>query len=120
MWLYWVVGGFSFLLLLVARGYWPIAAIMVINGQTMVGGNVIWESMMQSEVPRELLGRVSSVDWFFTFALIPVGLIVAGALGSRMGIVPYFVTMSLITVTPGLFVLFSKKVNAVDAGRRAA
>jgi MFS family permease len=120
MWCYWTIGGLSPLLLLAAHQYWPIALIVVIDGLTMVGGNVIWESMMQSEVPRELLGRVSSVDWFFSLGLTPVGLVVAGSLGSRMGIVPYFVTMSLVTVAPGLLVLLSKRVNAVDAGRRAA
>lgn len=117
MWSYWTVGGLSALVLLSARSFWPIALFIVIAGMTMILGGVIWESMLQSEVPRELLGRVSSVDWFVSLGLAPLGIIVAGAASSAIGIVPYFVAMAVITSVPGIIVIVSKRINAVDDGR---
>ena len=117
MWSYWTVGGLSALVLLSARAFWPIAVFIVVAAIAMILGNVIWESMMQSEVPRELLGRVSSVDWFVSLGLSPVGIIVAGVVSGAIGIVPYFVVIAIVTTIPGVLVLLSKRTNAVDAGR---
>ena len=117
MWSYWTMGGLSALVLLSARAFWPIAVFIVVAAIAMILGNVIWESMMQSEVPRELLGRVSSVDWFVSLGLSPVGIIVAGVVSGAIGIVPYFVVMAIVTTIPGVLVLLSTRTNAVDAGR---
>ena len=117
MWTYWTVGALSALVLQCARSFWPVALFIVIAGMTMILGGVIWESMLQSDVPRELLGRVSSVDWFVSLGLTPVGIIVAGAASSAVGIVPYFVAMALLTSAPGIVVLLAKRTNAVDQGR---
>jgi len=73
--------------------------------------------MLQTEVPRELLGRVSSVDFFVSFGLSPVGLVVAGALTGAIGVRSYFVVMALVTVTPGLYILTSRRINEVDRDR---
>jgi hypothetical protein len=78
---------------------------------------VIWESMIQSEVPRELLGRVASIDWFVSLGVSPIGLVLAGALSSRFGVQRYFVVAGLICMIPGVLILLSRKVNAIDRGR---
>lgn len=72
---------------------------------------------MQSEVPRELLGRASSVDWFVSLGISPIGLVVAGALSSYIGVRAYFVIMALVTSLPGLYILVSRRINAIDVQR---
>lgn len=117
MWTYWTIGTAAGLIIGFATNYWEIFLVPLITSPMMLLGNVIWESMMQSEVPRELLGRASSVDWFVSLGLAPIGLVVAGQLANVMGVRAYFVTLSLISVVPGIWILISPRINAFDAGR---
>ena len=64
----------------------------VVIGFSFVCLGVLWETALQRLVPRRLLGRVTSVDWFGGTLLAPVAPLVAAAL--------------LVTVTPpGLFLV---------------
>ena len=49
-------------------------------GASMMLGNSLWESTLQRNVPPEALSRVSSYDWFGSFAFNPLGLILWGPL----------------------------------------
>ncbi len=48
-------------------------------------GMVIWNTLMHTLVPRELLGRVSSLDWFVSIGLIPVSFAVTGPIAELVG-----------------------------------
>ncbi len=64
----------------------PIAVIAAaLMGASIVVFGVVWESTLQELVPTEALGRVASVDMLGSFALLPVGFIVVGALAERIG-----------------------------------
>ncbi|MFI5034805.1 MAG: MFS transporter [Acidimicrobiales bacterium] len=117
IWTYWTIGTLSALVIGVATQFWEVMIGPVVFSATALLGNVIWESMLQSEVPRELLGRVSSVDWFVSLGLSPVGIVTAGALSSVIGVRTYFVVMALVSVAPGLYVLTSRRTNDIDRGR---
>jgi hypothetical protein len=47
---------------------------------------VMFIPLIQEGVPDELLGRVSSVDYVFGFALSPLGLLAAGAAAEAIGV----------------------------------
>jgi hypothetical protein len=83
-----------------------IAALMIIGLMTapwqavIAGGiiftlfavtDIIWSTTMQRYVPRRLLGRVASVDWFTSVSLAPLSMGVAwgldGLVGARGGLV---------------------------------
>lgn len=117
MWTYWTIGTAAALIIGFATNYWEIFIVPLVTSPMMLLGNVIWESMMQSEVPRELLGRASSVDWFVSLGLAPIGLVVAGQLANVIGVRSYFVAMSLISAVPGVWILISPRINAFDAAR---
>ena len=117
MWVYWTAGTLSALVLGVATNFWQVIIFPVVASPMMIFGNVIWESMMQSEVPRDLLGRASSVDWFVSLGVTPLGLVAAGEMSAYFGVRTYFVLVSLICVLPGLYILSSRKVNEIDALR---
>lgn len=116
-WTYWIIATLAALIVGVATNFWELILVPIVASPGIVMGNVIWESMMQSEVPRELLGRASSVDWFVSLGISPIGLVVAGEIANYIGIRTYFVLLSLICVLPGFYILTSKRINAVDAGR---
>ena len=116
-WVYWSILTLSALVVGVATNFWELAIFPLVSAPMIILGNTIWESMIQSEVPRELLGRVSSVDWFVSLGIAPLGLLVAGGLADYVGVRTYFVVLAIICVVPGLFILTSKKINEIDAPR---
>jgi DHA3 family tetracycline resistance protein-like MFS transporter len=117
MWTYWTIGTLSALVMGIATNFWEVIIFPIVASPMMIFGNVIWESMMQSEVPRELLGRASSVDWFVSLGIGPLGLVIAGEIANYIGVRTYFVLFCVICVIPGLYILKSKRINEVDADR---
>jgi MFS family permease len=116
-WAVWTVSSLAALFMGLATHTWIVFIFPALASPCIYLGNVIWESMIQSDVPRELLGRVTSVDWFVSLGLSPVGLIVAGYLATRWGVRTYFVVMGLVCTVPGIFILLSRKINEVDGHR---
>lgn len=114
---YWTIASFSGIIIGFATNFWEVMIFPVVASPLLLLGNVIWESMMQSEVPRELLGRVSSVDWFMSLGLAPLGVVLAGILATEWGVRTYFVVMSIVASAPGVWIILSRKINEVDKDR---
>lgn len=57
---------------------------------------VLWQTAMQSHIPRESLSRVSSYDAFGSLALAPLGLILAGPLTEKFGTSLTLIAMGLV------------------------
>ncbi|MGJ3190460.1 MFS transporter [Paenarthrobacter sp. FR1] len=60
--------------------FWMLGVAMLIFGVTEGVGTVIWGTLLQRRVPRHLLGRISSLDFFVSLALMPVSMALAGPL----------------------------------------
>jgi DHA3 family tetracycline resistance protein-like MFS transporter len=117
MWIYWSIGSMAALVMGIATNFWEVIIFPIVVSPTIIFGNVIFESMMQSEVPRELLGRASSVDWFVSLGVAPLGLVIASQVANVIGVRAYFVVFSIICVIPGIWIIVSKRINAIDADR---
>jgi MFS family permease len=67
-----------------------VVAALVVNGAEAVGA-VVWVTTKQRRVPRAMLGRVSSIDWLVSTALLPLSYAltppVAQLLGARTTLV---------------------------------
>ena len=59
-----------------------------LSGAGMMVGMSVWESTLQRQVPRESLSRVSSYDWFGSFAFYPLGMALWGPLAGAVGVAP--------------------------------
>lgn len=90
----------------------PVLVALFLVGALSAGANVIWGTLLQRRVPAELLGRVSSLDFFVSLALMPVSMAIAGPVGARLGISTTFLVAAL--APPVLAVI------AVVAGRLPA
>ena len=60
-------------------------------GFSLSGFGTLWETAVQKNVPRDLLGRVGSVDWFGSFLMGPIAPVVAGILIQDYGPQPVFI-----------------------------
>jgi DHA3 family tetracycline resistance protein-like MFS transporter len=66
-----------------------VAAFGIGVFNTILG--LIWTNSLQETVPRNLLGRVSSVDYLGSYLLLPVGYAVGGWATQQLGPAPVFV-----------------------------
>lgn len=75
---------------LVLLGWTSVLAVMVVAaavvGVTDAAAQVIWSTLLQIRVPRHLLGRVSSLDFFVSLALLPLSMAAAGPVGEALGL----------------------------------
>ncbi len=81
---------FGLLIPLTAPGH-RLALVAVggfVVGSGAVSGNVIKDSWRQGYCPRPLLGRVLVTMQVLNYGAIPVGALLAGALGSSIGLRP--------------------------------
>jgi predicted MFS family arabinose efflux permease len=77
---------------------WVMVIALFMVGFTFSAGGVIWGTLLQRRVPPALLGRVSSLDFFVSLALMPVSMALAGPVGETLGIPVVFVIAGLVPV----------------------
>ncbi len=63
-----------------------IAFGALLSGIGLMLGMSVWESTLQRHIPGEALSRVSSFDWFASFAFYPLGLAIWGPISAAIGI----------------------------------
>lgn len=77
---------------------WVMVIVVFVVGMLFDGAQVVWGTLLQRRVPPALLGRVSSLDFFVSLALMPVSMALAGPVGEAIGIAPAFVGAAAIPV----------------------
>ncbi|SDL43053.1 MFS transporter [Arthrobacter sp. ok362] len=74
----WGAGSLPIAAVGIMDSFWALAAALFVFGATGSVGMVIWGTLLQRRVPPHLLGRVSSLDFFVSLALMPVSMALAG------------------------------------------
>ncbi|MCO4256149.1 MFS transporter [Pseudarthrobacter cellobiosi] len=74
----WGAGSLPLAAVGILDSFWTVAAAMFVWGATGSVGMVIWGTLLQRRVPSHLLGRVSSLDFFVSLALMPISMALAG------------------------------------------
>ena len=85
MWCAWFVGDLLIVVLAVAGAAWQMCLIALVSFGLGTAGMVVWNTMMNTLVPAEMLGRVSSFDWFVSMGLIPLSFAVTGPVAELLG-----------------------------------
>ncbi|TQM35226.1 MFS transporter [Pseudonocardia cypriaca] len=96
--LLWGAGAAPLALIGVTDQLWVMAAATFVVGFTGAAAMVIWGTLLQRRVPPHLLGRVSSLDFFVSLALMPVSMALAGPVGEQLGVPMTFVLAGLVPV----------------------
>jgi hypothetical protein len=68
-----------------ARSLWLVMVVGVLFNGLESAGTVVWLTVKQRLVPRGLLGRVSSLDWFVSTGLVPLSFAVTAPLAAAIG-----------------------------------
>jgi MFS family permease len=69
----------------IATAAWDFAVIALLSGICAAVGNVVWGVLMNTLVPDELRGRVSSLDWLVSIGLIPLSFSITGPIAELLG-----------------------------------
>jgi MFS family permease len=85
MWFAWFIGDALVIVLAVAGAAWQMCAVALVSFGLGTAGMLVWTTMMNTLVPAEMLGRVSSFDWFVSMGLIPVSFAVTGPVAELLG-----------------------------------
>ena len=75
-----------------------MAAATFVVGVTDGAGSVIWGTLLQRRVPTEMLGRVSSLDFFVSLAFMPVSFAIVGPLSKVVSMETIFVAAGVVPV----------------------
>jgi len=110
MYLGWTLGGVGPIVYGLGTRLWQLAAAALVAGAGTAVGMIIWGTLMQRLVPGELLGRVTSLDWFISISLIPLSFALTGPVAAAVGVrttlvgagaIGAFVTVAFLLV-PGI------------------
>jgi predicted MFS family arabinose efflux permease len=64
---------------------WALVSTVVAGGVGLGLFGVWWETALAERIPPHLLSRVSAYDWMGSLALLPLGYVLAGAIGESIG-----------------------------------
>ena len=77
---------------------WLMVVALFVCGVLFSGATVIWGTLLQRRVPPEMLGRVSSLDFFVSLLFMPISMAIAGPVGELIGIPVAFLAAGAIPV----------------------
>jgi DHA3 family tetracycline resistance protein-like MFS transporter len=83
-------------------------------GFSFVCFGVLWESALQRHVPRQMLGRVTSVDWFGGTLLGPIAPIAAALISQAYGPPALFIVAGSIAIVLTLLALLLPSIRQLE------
>jgi predicted MFS family arabinose efflux permease len=112
---------------LAATSVVPVIAFgALLSGVGLMIGMSVWESTLQRHIPAEALSRVSSYDWFASFAFYPVGLAIWGPISAAIGLhtslwlafVLFMVSLAALLTVPDVRLLPWAPAKVAESGSR--
>jgi predicted MFS family arabinose efflux permease len=97
-----------------------IAAFQAVAGVAVSIGFTQWETTLGRLIPGRALSRVTSLDWFTTVGIMPLGYAVAGPLADEFGLHETMVGATVLTVAMFLAALAVREVRTLpQAGQES-
>lgn len=93
---------------------WVMVVALFICGFMFSAAQVVWGTLLQRRVPPAMLGRVSSLDFFVSLALMPVSMAIAGPVGESIGIPTAFLLAGVIPTVLAVGTLMIAKLGAEE------
>ena len=69
----------------VSGAAWQLCVFSFLSFAGNTAGMVVWNTLIQTRVPADMLGRVSSLDWFVSIGLLPVSFALTGPIAELVG-----------------------------------
>ncbi|MFD4523003.1 MFS transporter [Streptomyces sp. NPDC058470] len=105
MLLAWTAGAAPLALMVFVPSFWILLPMGAMYGFFSTVGNVYWSTLVQTSVPNAVRGRVISIDWLGSLALVPLSAVLAGVSTNHTFVVWLFVLGGVLPVLLTLFTL---------------
>jgi len=109
-----VLGAAPLLLLAKPTGTWQIAAAIFASSFGLALLNTLWVSVVQAQIPEEVLSRVSSWDWLISLVINPAGLALAGPVAAAVGTRTALIVAAAIIAVPNALVCLVPSVRGIE------
>jgi MFS family permease len=120
MLLAWTAGAAPLALMVFVPSFWMLLPLGAMYGFFSTVGNVYWSTLVQTSVPSAVRGRVISIDWLGSLALVPLSAVLAGLSPDRGFMVWLFVLGGVLPVLLTLATVRWVDLRALGAGEPAA
>jgi DHA3 family tetracycline resistance protein-like MFS transporter len=94
----WGAGSIPLVVVGTTSSFPVMAAATFVIGVTDGAGMVIWGTLLQRRVPTDMLGRVSSLDFFVSLAFMPVSFAIVGPLSKIVSMQTIFIVAGVAPV----------------------
>ena len=111
MLLLWGLGALPLAALGLADALWVMGVALFAVGAAISAATVMWGTLLQRRVPDGLRGRVSSLDFFVSLALMPVSMAIAGPAGAAFGLTAVFLVAG---IAPGFLAVAAILLPRLD------
>ena len=111
----WGLGALPLIVVGWVDALWLMAVVFLVVGLVESGGQVVWGTLLQRRVPPRLQGRVASLDWFVSLALLPVSMALAGPAGELLGVGTVFVVTAVVSAGAAVAVLWGLGLRRDEA-----
>ncbi len=110
--MFWGAGSLPLAVVGLTGELWVMAAALFVVGFAFSSGQVLWGTLLQRRVPLAMLGRVSSLDFFVSLALMPVSMALAGPIAEVTGLTPAFLVAGLVPVLLAVITILVARMPA--------
>jgi MFS transporter, DHA3 family, tetracycline resistance protein len=107
----WGLGSIPLVLIGITSSFALMAAASFIVGVTDGAGMVIWGTLLQRRVPTEMLGRVSSLDFFVSLAFMPVSFAIVGPLSKVVSMQTIFLVAGIAPVLLAAIAMWAARMR---------
>jgi MFS family permease len=114
MYLCWTVATLAIAGYGLATAGWQLGVICVVFNGLEAAGTVAWATTKQSLVPANMLGRVSSLDWFISIAGLPVSFALTAPVAALIGARQTFIAAGVLGAVATFAALFLPHMRDAD------
>ncbi len=107
----WGVGSIPLVVVGFTSSFTLMAVATFVVGITDGAGMVIWGTLLQRRVPTEMLGRVSSLDFFVSLAFMPVSFAIVGPLSKVVSMQTIFLVAGIAPVLLAAIAMYAAKMR---------
>lgn len=107
----WGFGSLPLALVGYATALWMVATAIFLVGFTFSAATVIWGTLLQQRVPPDMLGRVSSLDFFVSLTLMPVSMAAVGPVAEVIGLSNVFMIAGVVPAVLSVIAILAPKLH---------
>lgn len=106
--------GYLFLVFAPYRFFIFIGIGLFISGLSFNFILINYTTILQTAVPKDKVGRITSLDHSITFAIMPLGSLTAGTLAELIGLKAVYLTNIIIAISIAILIWIFSSINKLD------